>query len=87
MTNAFVLMEYPHWLIVAGTVLLVFGFIGRAFRKGAEAKPQETASGNEQRWSEFEAELTRHRPQIGRRSLQNRRGRSGLIKTAVPKRN
>ncbi len=58
MTNAFVSMEYPHWLIVAGTVLLVFGFIGLAFRKRAEAKPQETASGNEQRWSEFEAELT-----------------------------
>ena len=58
MTNAFVLMKYPHWLIVAGTVLLVFGFIGLAFRKGAEAKSPEMASGNERRWSEFEAELT-----------------------------
>ena len=27
-------MQYPHWLIVAGAVLVVIGFIGVAFRKG-----------------------------------------------------
>ena len=26
-------MEYPHWLMVAGAVLVVFGFIGFAFRQ------------------------------------------------------
>jgi hypothetical protein len=25
-------MEYPHWLMVAGAVLVVLGFIGFAFR-------------------------------------------------------
>ena len=29
----------------------------------------------------------RHRPPIGRRSLRSKRGRDGLIKTAIPKRN
>ena len=59
MTNAFSSMEYPHWLIVAGAVLLVLGFIGLAFcqRKGAEAKLNERANGNERGPSEFEAEL------------------------------
>ena len=53
MTNAFSSMEYPHWLIVAGAVLLLLGFIGLALRrrKGAEA----TANGNEQGRSEFDA--------------------------------
>ena len=59
MTNAFSSMGYPHWLIVAGAVLLVLGFIGLAFRqrKDAEAKLKEMANGNEQGRSEFEAEL------------------------------
>ena len=59
MTNAFSSMEYPHWLIVAGAVLLVLGFIGLAFRqrKGAEARLNERANGNERGRSEFEAEL------------------------------
>ena len=35
MTNAFSSMGYPHWLIVAGTVLLVLGFIGMALRQRA----------------------------------------------------
>jgi hypothetical protein len=26
-------MQYPHWLMVAGAVLVVVGFIGLAFRK------------------------------------------------------
>ena len=59
MTNAFSSMGYPHWLIVAGAVLLVLGFIGLAFRqrKGAEARLNERANGNERGPSEFEAEL------------------------------
>jgi hypothetical protein len=41
-------MEYPHWIMVAGAVLVVFGFIGFAFRQkksGPVKKPdraQET---------------------------------------------
>ena len=58
MTNAFLSMEYPHWLIIAGVVLLVLGFIGLAFRqrKDAVAKLQEMANGNEQGRSDL-AEL------------------------------
>ena len=57
MTDAFSSMEYPHWLIVAGAVLLVLGFIGFAFRqrKGAEAKLKEMANGNEQGRPQSEA--------------------------------
>ena len=58
MTNAFSSMGYPHWLIVAGAVLLLLGFIGLAFRqrKDAVAKLQEMANGNEQGRSDL-AEL------------------------------
>ena len=35
MTNAFSSMEYPHWLILAGAVILVLGFVGLALRKRA----------------------------------------------------
>ena len=53
MTNTFSAWEYPHWLIVAGAVLLLLGFTGLALRrrKGAEA----TANGDKQGWSEFDA--------------------------------
>ena len=54
MTNAFSSMEYPHWLIVAGAVLLMLGFVGLALRQRAvEAELDDMAS--EQ--SESEAEL------------------------------
>jgi hypothetical protein len=33
-------MEYPHWLIVAGAVLVVLGFIGFALRK-SDTEPAE----------------------------------------------
>ena len=58
MTNAFSSMGYPHWLIVAGAVLLVLGFIGLALsqRKDAEAELKEIANGNEQGRSDL-AEL------------------------------
>ena len=39
MTDAFSSMEYPHWLIVAGAVLLVLGFIGLAFAKERTLRP------------------------------------------------
>ena len=54
-------MEYPHWLIIAGVVLLVLGFVGLAFigfafRQRNDAEVEETANGNEQGRSEYEAE-------------------------------
>ena len=49
MTNAFSSMEYPHWLIVAGALLLMLGFVGLALRqRGVEAEIIEMASGHEQ---------------------------------------
>jgi hypothetical protein len=49
-------MEYPHWLIVAGTVLLMLGFVGLASRRrGVEAELNDTASDQEP--SEPETEL------------------------------
>jgi hypothetical protein len=33
-------MQYPHWLIVAGAVLVVLGFVGFAFLKN-HAEPTE----------------------------------------------
>jgi len=53
MTGAFSGMEYPHWLIVAGAILVVFGIIRLAFRQRlAPIEPREnrlvttTAKGN-----------------------------------------
>ena len=33
MTDALSAMEYPHWLMVAGAILVVLGLIGFALRK------------------------------------------------------
>jgi hypothetical protein len=55
--DAFSAMEYPHWLIVAGAILVVTGIIGLALRqKLAPVETRGVANGNEQRRSEFEAE-------------------------------
>ncbi len=56
MANTFSSMEYPHWLIVAGAVLLMLGFVGLALRqRGVEAEL------NDQERSESEAELAQSR--------------------------
>jgi len=56
MANAFSSMEYPHWLIVAGAVLLVLGLVGLALRqRGNEAELDDMAS--DQEASEPETEL------------------------------
>ena len=58
MTNVFSSIEYPHWLIVAGAVLLILGFVGFVLRqRGAEAELTDMASGLEQGRSSSEAEL------------------------------
>jgi hypothetical protein len=34
-------MEYPHWLMVAGAVLVVLGFVGFIFHKSKNPEPAE----------------------------------------------
>jgi hypothetical protein len=49
-------MEYPHWLIIAGAILLMLGFVGLALRQRAvEANLNDMA--RDQEPSEPEAEL------------------------------
>jgi Sec-independent protein translocase protein TatA len=58
MTNAFSSMEYPHWLIVAGAILLMLGFVGLALRQRAvEAELKEAKEASDERPSKPEAEL------------------------------
>ena len=45
-------MESPHWLIVAGAVLLILGVIGLALFGRRDASDNEMASGEEQGRSE-----------------------------------
>ena len=35
MTNAFSSIQYPHWLILAGAILMLLGFAGLALRRRA----------------------------------------------------
>ena len=52
--NAFSSMEYPHWLIVAGAILVVLGLVGLAFRRRpAPLEPTEVLK----QPSEFEREI------------------------------
>jgi len=53
MTGVFLAMQFPHWLIVAGAILVVLGLVGLAFRQRlAPIGPREnrlvttTAKGN-----------------------------------------
>lgn len=32
-------MQYPHWLMVAGAVLVVLGFVGFAFQRNRNGEP------------------------------------------------
>ena len=58
MRDALSAMLYAHWLIVAGAILVLLGFIGLAFRRRmAPLESTEVANRNEQRRSEFGAEI------------------------------
>jgi hypothetical protein len=49
-------IEYPHWLMIAGLLLLMLGFVGLALRqRSVEAEPPAIASDQEP--SEPEADL------------------------------
>ena len=50
-------MEYPHWLIIAGAILLMLGLVGLALRqRSVEADPHDMT--NDQEPSEPETDLT-----------------------------
>ena len=54
--TALSLIEYPHWLMIAGAILLVLGFIGLALRqRGVDDEPDTIASDEEP--SEPDADL------------------------------
>ena len=57
MTDALSSMEYPHWLIIAGVILLTLGVAGLASRaRSVEADPSEMT--HDQEPSEPEVDLT-----------------------------
>ena len=41
MTDSLLALQYPHWLMVAGAVLVVVGFIGFAFSRNRNGKPDD----------------------------------------------
>ena len=82
MTNAFSSMEFPHWLIVAGALLLMLGLVGLALRqRGVEAELRDTASDEEP--SEPEAELIQAQDADRKAKLEEQKGIGGPIKTAA----
>ena len=57
MTDALSSMEYPHWLIIAGAILLMLGLVGLALRpRSIEADPSDMT--NDQEPSAPEVDLT-----------------------------
>jgi hypothetical protein len=40
-------MQYPHWLMAAGAVLVMFGIIGFAFHQNRNAEPDQEPTENE----------------------------------------
>ena len=73
MTNAFSAMEYPHWLIIAGAILLMLGFVGLALRQRAvEAEIDDMASDQEP--SELEAELAQTQGADRKSKLEEQKG-------------
>jgi hypothetical protein len=65
MTDVLSVFVYPHWLLVAGAILVVIGLVGIAFRQTkADLKPTEVA--HESDWARADrkaqlAERTRNR--------------------------
>jgi Sec-independent protein translocase protein TatA len=78
MTDAFSSMEYPHWLIVAGVVLLVLGFMGLALRRRvAQAELKEVASGGEQVRSDSKSEPAQTHSAEGKATPEVKEGSMG----------
>jgi LPXTG-motif cell wall-anchored protein len=47
MTDALSAMEYPHWMMVAGAVLVALGFIGLVFRRNRNGPANESSRARE----------------------------------------
>jgi hypothetical protein len=43
-------MGYPHWMIVAGAVLVAIGFIGLAFSRNRDGEPNQDPTEMEANW-------------------------------------
>jgi hypothetical protein len=82
--NAFSSMEYPHWLIVVGAILLVLGFVGIA----CADEPLRAISTRTWRVIKDSPSLrpnsVRPRVLIARRSLKSRNGTAGLPGNVAP---
>jgi hypothetical protein len=57
MTTALSSMEYPHWLMIAGSLLLMLGLAGIALRPRSVAAEPNVIASEQQEPSEPEAEL------------------------------
>jgi hypothetical protein len=74
MTNAFSSMEYPHWLIAAGAILLMFGFVGLALnQRTVEAGRDDMASDQEASKTET-TELTQTEDADRKSKLEEQKG-------------
>jgi hypothetical protein len=81
MTDAFSALQYPHWLILAGAILVVLGIIGLAFRqRPPPVEFTEVAIGNEQDRSERKPEIA----QANRKARLAGQTKNGWTKGAKP---
>jgi len=76
-------MEYPHWLIVVGAVLLVLGFVGIALRQRAIKGDLDEDMASDQ-GQPSRPNSVRPRVLIARRSLKSRNGTAGLPGNVAP---
>jgi hypothetical protein len=60
-------MQYPHWLMVAGAILVVAGFIGLAFRQNRTVEPDHEPTENE-----GEEEMAEGKPEPSRPPFSSR---------------
>jgi hypothetical protein len=63
MTDVLSAFEFPHWLIVAGALLVALGLVGIAFdqRKNPEVNATEIATESDRGQSQFQVDLARIR--------------------------
>ena len=47
MTDALSALQYPHWMIVAGAILVAAGFIGLAFHRNRNGTDNEPSRARE----------------------------------------
>ena len=55
-------MEYPHWMMIAGAVFIVLGFVGFAFHRNRNPEPPTTEKQMPRDRSEEEDRRTNRRP-------------------------